>query len=234
MPAVFYRLRRAAAYAGHAVGAAIAPNGPSAIDADVLRRAQSGALSAADAGVACAEFLGLDKHRVKRAVYDAAAYSVCELYRRLCKAFAAFYVGRYAVDRAVCAHDDLGLILRRGGFEHDDVVFRHNDLGAALKDKAFAPAPFFNVASGVADLAAAGHDKVYIPTAAQLGFVKPVAHDARNAPGVGRRDDDPRLLRFKRRGVVIAQPFKKIRGLVADGVCNAPCSIGAVAGSGVV
>lgn len=82
MPAVFYRLRRAAAYAGHAVGAAIAPNGPSAIDADVLRRAQSGALSAADAGVACAEFLGLDKHRVKRAVYDAAAYSVCELYRR--------------------------------------------------------------------------------------------------------------------------------------------------------
>ena len=74
--AVFYCLLRAAADAGHAVGAAFAPDGLAVFDAYTFFRAQGGAFSAADALACATEFFALYEHGIKSVVHNAAVYPV--------------------------------------------------------------------------------------------------------------------------------------------------------------
>lgn len=67
---------------------------------------------------------------------------------------------------------------------------RHDDLRRAHVDEALFAAERAVVLRGVADLAAAVHDEPRFPRAAQLCSQQMVAHDARDAPGVGRHDED--------------------------------------------
>ena len=98
--------------------------------------------------------------------------------------------GDRAVDERLGFGDDPASLLDGWRVEHGDEILRHDDLRRAHVDEALFAAERAVVLRGVADLAAAVHDEPRFPRAAQFCSQQMVAHDARDAPGVGRHDED--------------------------------------------
>ena len=61
---------------GHAVGAVAAPDGLAVLDRDVVRRAELGALSTTDTGIAGSECLCFDEARIENWIHRAAHEAV--------------------------------------------------------------------------------------------------------------------------------------------------------------
>ena len=103
-----------------------------------------------------------------------------------------------------------------------------------MQEIAFFRAEVTVISVGIADLAAAGHDKPSLLRAAQLRFQEPVAYDTRNAPSVSWRDDNNSLAGFDRRSVTGFDAVVQIYDLSTKRVCDSLVDIFAVSGAGKV
>ena len=130
--------------------------------------------------------------------------------------------------------DDLPRFVRLRREEHRNVILRHNDLRRAHAGNRLFRAEFAIISVGIADLAAAGHNKPSLLRAAQFRFQKPVAHDARNAPSVSWRDDNNPLAGFNERSVGSLDAVVQIQNLIAQRVRNAFRNVFAVSGAGKI
>ena len=77
--AVLDGFRRAAADARHAVGAVAAPDRLAVLNRDVVRRAESGTLTAAGAGIAGHKGVCFDEERIEDRIHRAAHKAVVEV-----------------------------------------------------------------------------------------------------------------------------------------------------------
>ena len=80
----------------------------------------------------------------------------------------------------------------------------------ALHQQTEGDGPVVDAAAGVADLTAAGHDKVGLPATGKAAAAQKIGKDVRNLPAVGRRDEHPRPVGVQRGRRVIFDRF--IRG----------------------
>lgn len=192
--AVLNGLRRTMADAGHAVGAAAAPDGLSVLDHDIVGRAGLRTLTAAGAGITGRKRLRFDKEGIEDRIHRTAHETVVKVIagHRECLA------GRDGRDCAVNVRfrpgDDLPRLLRLGRIEHGNVILRHDDLRRTHNSELFFPAERMVVFCGVADLAAASHDEPRLPGPGELCPAQPALHQTGDAPGVGGRDDHQALI----------------------------------------
>ena len=232
--AVLDRADRTVADARHAVGAVLAPNRLAVFQRDVVHRTALRALPAADAGVRDSKSIRFDAEFIENGVDRPAHEAVVEVVPRRRERLIGLNRGDGAVDAGLGLGDDLPRFVRLRRREHRNVVLRHDDLRRPHAGKTLFCAEFTVILVGVADLAAAGHDEPRQPRATQLRFQKPVAHDARNAPGIGRRDDDNPLAGFNERSVGSLDAVVQIYDLITKRVCDSLGDIFAVSSAGKV
>ena len=188
--AIFDGSCRAIADAGHALCAVGSPDGTGVLQCDVIQRAELFAFSAADADIACGKGICLHKQRIENRVHRAARDAVVEFFARRREHVSCADRGDRAVDERLGFGDDPASLLDGWRVEHGDEILRHDDLRRAHAGEIFFLTEAAVVAVGIADLAAAVHDEPRFPRAAQFCSQQMVAHDARDAPGVGRHDED--------------------------------------------
>ena len=229
--AVLDRADRAVTDARHAVGASFAPNRLAVFQRDVVHRTALRALPAADAGVRYGKGVRFDEKSVENRVDRAAHKAVIEIVPRRRERLIALNRRNRSVDAGFGLGDDFPRFVRLRRGKHRNVVLRHDDLRRAHAGNRLFRAEVAIILVGIADLAAAGHDEPRLLRAAQLRFPKPVAHDARNAPGIGRRDDDNPLAGFNGRSVGSLDAVVQIHKRIAQRVRNALGDVFAVSGA---
>ena len=225
---------RAAADAGHAVRARAIPVRAALNDVDAVDRAAQRALAAADARIRDRERPGLDKPPIKDRVHRPGLEPVERADLRRRERLAALHAGNAPVDGRLRRRDDLRRLLRAWHIEHGDVVFRHDDLQHALIIESDIRAQRRDAAAGVADLAAAGHDKIGLPAAGEAAAAEKGRKNVRDLPAVRRRDEHPRPVGMQVGGRVISDVFVRGDEIVAEGGGEALGNIAAVAGAGVI
>ena len=229
--AVLDRLFWAVADARHAVGTVLAPNRLAVFERDVVHRTALRALTAADAGLRYGKGVRFDEAFVENRIDRAAHEAVIEIVPCRRERLIALNRRNCSVDAGLALGDDLPRFVRLRRGEHRNVVLRHDDLRRAHAGKSLFRTEFAIVLVGVADLAAAGHDEPRQPCATQLRFQKPVAHDARNAPRVSRRDDNQPFVGFDGRSVGSLDAGIQIHKRIAQRVRNAFRHIVTVSGT---
>ena len=142
------------------MGAVLSPHRLSVFQMDIVERANLGAFTAGDAGIGRIKFLGMDAHRVEKAVDDAAVHSILEGDRLRRKRLAIRYQPSGPIDCPLRLPDDLPGLFLSGGGKHGNVVFRHGNGKAALICQRFPGAQLAKIFSGVSNVLAAGHDKI--------------------------------------------------------------------------
>ena len=230
---VLHGFRRAVTDTGHAVGAVAAPDGLAVLNGDIVRRAERGALPAADAGVAGGESLCLDAERIEDRVHRAAHKAVVKIITGRREGLICRNSGSCTVNVRLCpGHDLPGLAgLRR--VEHGNVIFRHDDLRRAHIAELFLPAEPEVILCRIADLTAAGHDKPRLLCTGEFRFCQPIPHNARNAPRVSGCDDNQALVRLDRRSVARFDAVVHAENFVAQDCRDALCHVPAVPGPGI-
>ena len=225
---------RAAADAGHAVRARAVPVRLSLDNVDAVDRAAQRTLSAADARVRDRERSGFDEELVEDAVHRMGLEPVNKADLRRRKRLTVLNAGNAAVDRRLRRRDDLRRLLRARHVEHGDVVFRHHDLQHAPVIESDVRAQRGDAAAGVADLGAAGHDKVSLPAAGEAAAAQKIGKDVRDLPAVGRRDEHPRPVGVQCGRRVIFDVFICGDQIVAERGGEALGNIAAVARAGII
>ena len=216
------------------MGAVILPHRTAIVQRDGARWAELRAQAAADAVRAHGELPGVDEKRIERFVHNAALDLIgsADLCRRERLSLADEL--RQTVKHRVCRGNDftrLGLVRC---IEHRDVVFRHDDLGAAAVCEILLRAERGGVLPRLADLPAAGHNEIHLFAAAQERCAQMVAHDVRNLPGICRRAYDPRRLRFQRRRNTGADALHERHCLLAERCGELLCGVFAVSCAGKI
>ena len=232
LPAVLDGLRGAAADAGHAVGAAAAPEGPAVLQGNIVGRAALCTEAAACAGRACSEGTILDEAGVEDRVHRAAHQAVIEVVPGRWEGKTLPEGGNGAVNVRLGLRDDPARFICLRDAEHGDIVFRHDDLCRAHAGKPLHAAELTVIVIGAADLAAAGHDEPRLPRTPKLRLQQPVADEAGNAPGIGRRDDNKALAGLHGGGVVGLDAVVHAEHGLVQRFRHALRSIFAVAGAG--
>ena len=225
--------RRAVTDTGHAVGAVAAPDGLAVLNGDIVRRAERGALPAADAGVAGGESLCLDAERIEDRVHRAAHKAVVKIIAGRREGLIRRDGGDHTVNIRLRPGHDLPRLVGLGRVEHGNVIFRHDDLRRAHIAELFLPAEPEVILCRIADLAAAGHDKPCLLCAGKVRFCQPIPHNARNAPRVSGRDDNQALVCLDRRSIARFDAIVHADKLVTQGRRDALCHIPAVPGTGI-
>ena len=232
--AVLDRADRTIADARHAVGTVLAPNRLAVFQRDVIHRTALCALPAADAGIRDSKGIRFDEAFVEDRIDRTAHKAVIEIVPRRRERLVGLNRGDGAVDVRFGLGDDFPRFVRLRRGEHRNVVLRHDDLRRAHAGNALFRAELAIILVGIADFAAAGHNEPSSLRAAQLRFQKPVAHDARNAPRIGRRNDNEPLAGFDGQGVGSLNAVIQIQNLIAQRVRNAFGNIFAVPGAGKI
>ena len=230
---VLHGFRRAVTDTGHAVGAVAAPDGLAVLNVDIVRRAERGALPAADAGVAGGESLGFDAERIEDRVHRAAHEAVIKIIAGQREGLICRNSGECTVNVRLRPGHDLPCLVRMRRVEHGNVIFRHDDLRRAHISKLFLPAERKVILFRVADLAAAGHDKPHLLCAGKVRFYQPIPHNARNAPRICGRDDNQTLVRLDRRSIARFDAVIHAEKFVVQSNRDALCHIPAVPGTGI-
>ena len=188
-------LRRAAADAGHTVGAAIAPDRLSVRQADVAQRADRLALPAADTRIRYGKGLGTHVEPVEPPIDDPGFEPVQHPRTGHREVLPRPDALRRPLQRRrrVC-NDALRGFLVRGG-EHGDIVLRHDhrQRPPAIQAQRRAQRPVF--LRSTADILPAGHDKVGLPAAGKTAAVQKVREHPGKPPGIGGGDEHPRPIR---------------------------------------
>ena len=234
LPAVLDRLCGAVADAGHAVRAAPAPDRLAVVEQDVVDGAAAGAAAAAGAGLTDAEGAIRDEAGIKGRIHRPAHQPVIEVVPGRVKGAAAADRVDGAVKLRLGLGDDLPRLLRLRGVEQGNVVLGHDELRRAHGGQPLFPAKRPVIPVGAADLAAAGHDEPHLLRAGQRRFAQMLAHDARNAPRVGRRDDDEARADLDRRRVAGLDALVQTEQRLVQRLGNAPRRIVAVSRAGKI
>ena len=126
--AVFDGFCRAVADAGHAMGAVLAPRRFAVLERDVVHRAETDALTAADAFAARCKGIRLNKKRVEDWVHGTAHEAIVEVAARRGKVSIRLNGGDGALDARLGIDYDFSRFVRLRGIEHGNIVFRHKNL----------------------------------------------------------------------------------------------------------
>ena len=151
--------RRAAADAGHAVGAVAAPDRLAVLNRDVVHRAEPGTLTAAGAGIADRKGVCFDEERIEDRIHRTAQKAVVEVIAGQGKRLTLPDGGDHTVNVRLRPGNDLPRFLRQRRTEHGNVILWHDDLCRAHIGELFLLAERAIIPRGIADLAAAGHDE---------------------------------------------------------------------------
>ena len=165
---------------------------------DAVDRAAQRTLSAADARIRDRERSGLDEELVEDAVHRMGLEPVNKADLRRRKRLTVLNAGNAAVDRRLRRRDDLRRLLRARHIEHGNVVFRHHDLQHAPVRKPDVRAQRGDAAAGVADLGAAGHDKVSLPAAGEAAAAQKIGKEQSYIARVEKGEADIQLSSFFR------------------------------------
>jgi len=229
--AVLDGLFGAIADARHTVGAVFAPDRLSVFQTDVVQRAQLHALTAADAGIRCAEGIGFYKEAIKHRVYRAAHKAVVEVVSRRGKFLPGSELGQHLLKRRLCLLHDALCLLIPGCIEHGNVVFRHDDLGRAHILQLLLRCKLPVIACRIANFAAAVHHKPDALCPGQRGLPQPPRHHPGDAPCVGRRDQHHIPTSLHRGGIPCLDAGVQVVKRHFQPFGDAPRQIPAVAGS---
>lgn len=232
--AVLNGLGRAAAEAGHAVGAVVAPDRPAVLHMDVAKRADLLAFAAGDAGIGHGKAFGLHVEPVEQGV-DHAGF---ELVGKACGMLGCILPGQDAVgtgpDGGGSGSQKLLCFLLCGRREEDNIVVRHYNGEGAAAGQGFFRTKGAVGGGGISYLTAAGHDEIGIPAAGKMCAANKVGKDAGNLPAVGGADKDPRFAGGKLSRDSVADIVKGVHTFVLQGFSQQAGAVAAVAGSGKV
>ena len=213
------------------MGAVLAPRRFAVLERDVVHRAETDALTAADAFAARCKGVRLNKKRVEDWVHGTAYEAIVEVAARRGKVSFSPNGGDGVLNTRLGIGYNFSRFVRLRRVEHGDVVFRHNDLSGSPICKAFRLTEFTVEFGGVADLAAAGHDEPCLPGIRKIGFEQPIAHNARDTPGVGGGDDDEPFPAGNSGGVAHLDALVHAQKRIAQRVRDTFGDVFAVAGS---
>lgn len=232
--AVLDGLGRAMADAGHAVGTVFAPHGLAVYQLDIIQRAQLRALAAVNAGISYCEGICLHTKPIEKTVDQTAHETVVSVVTEERERLAGGnHFGDTAKDRIRFGNNLLGGLGIRG-IEHGNIVFRHDHLGGAHIFEAPCLTQLLIIFCGVADLAAAGHDKPDSGHAAEFRAAEPLLYDAGNTPGIGRGYKNQRAVDIHVMRIVFLEFLYQIDQGIAGMVSDMSGDIAAVAGTGKV
>ena len=129
--AVLNGFRRAVTNARHAVGAVAAPDRLAVLNRDVVRRAESGTLTAASAGIAGRKGICFDEESIEDWIHRATHEAVVEIVAGRRERLIGRDGGDHTVNVRLGLDNDLPCFLRLRCVEHGNVIFRHGDLRRA-------------------------------------------------------------------------------------------------------
>ena len=213
------------------MGAVFAPDRLSVFQTDVVQRAQLHALTAADAGIRCAEGIGFYKEAIEHRVHRAAHKAVVEVISWRGKFLPVSELGQHLLKCRLCLLHNAPCLLLLGCIEHGNVVFRHDDLGCAHVLQLLLRRKLPVIACRIADLAAAIHHKPDALCPGQRGLAQPLRHHPGDAPCVGRRDQHHIPPGLHRGGIPCLDAGVQVVKRHLQPFGDAPRQIPAVAGS---
>ena len=211
--------------------ACLAPYRLAIFHMNIVQRTLLGTLSAGNTRFLDIKFLCMHKHRIECIVDKAAAQAIPPTNRWLREVLAEPNHVRRFGNFAFCpAKKHQRFFLCRRG-KQGDIVFRHNDGITTAKIHMFGNTQRFQRFFRIADIVAAGHDKINRMASFQRRVFQPLMQDAGNPPRVGRAYHDPRTARLQRSGIFITDPSKYVYGFLLQQLAELPCHICTVAGA---
>ena len=189
-------MHRTAADASHAMRTICAPRRPAILKPDIMQHAVSCAFPTAYACIRCIKRRRPDREAVKHCIDRIGFEPVHHPCFMRWEALPPSDACNTGLDIRTRRFNDLLCLRLPRCPEQHNIIFRHNDLQYTFILERLFFAQLGNPASGAADLAATGQDKIRFTAARKVASLHKFRKNMRQLPAVGGCNKNPRPVRL--------------------------------------